>query len=312
MKPDETTFIDLRTDFGFKRLFGTASRSHILIRFINALFEGRMVITDVTFHDKEMLPQDPAGKRTIYDVYCTTDTNQHFILEMQMADSANFPKRVLFYTAAAVVAQGQKGYDYALDPIYTVIFTNFNLKHMSKRLVNEVVLKERDSDIIYSEDLQIIFISLPMVKKQWRECTTELERILYLIKNIHTMDKKSEPYRSGDYSDFFEASERRNLACEERVEYSRSYYKMIDDRAALEFSRKEGFETGRIEGRAEGRAEGREEGREEGRAEGREEGREEEKHKIAYNLLKLNIDPNTIAQASGLDLATIERLQHNL
>ncbi|MDE5642655.1 MAG: Rpn family recombination-promoting nuclease/putative transposase [Muribaculaceae bacterium] len=136
MKPDETTFIDLRTDFGFKRLFGSASRSHLLIRFINALFEGRMVVTEVTFHDKEMLPPDPAGKRTVYDVYCTTETGSHFILEMQMSDSANFPKRVLFYTSAAVVAQGQKGYDYALNPIYTVIFTNFNLRAGSTINVN--------------------------------------------------------------------------------------------------------------------------------------------------------------------------------
>lgn len=288
MRPEDSIFIDLRTDFGFKRLFGSPERSSILIRFINALFAGRMVVTEVTFHDKEMLPQDPSGKRTIYDVYCTTETGHHFILEMQMNDSVNFPQRVLFYTAKAIVGQGQRGMNYALKPVYTVVFTNFNLKHLSKRLVNEVLLKERTTNEIYSEALRLIFISLPEVKPEWNECDNELEQILYLVKNMHTMDKNSEPYRSGKYSDMFDASECENMACEEVVEYSKSYYKMIDDMAAMEYSKQEA----RAEGLKEGRAEGLREGRTEGRAEGFIE--------AAQKLLKSGMSREFICETLGM------------
>lgn len=74
------------------------------------------------------------------------------------------------------------------------------------------------------------------------------------------MDKNSEPYRSGKYSDMFDASECENMACEEVVEYSKSYYKMIDDMAAMEYSKQEARAEGLKEGRAEGLREGRSEG----------------------------------------------------
>ena len=40
-------YIDPRTDFGFKYLFGTELNKDLLIGFLNALFHGTRVITDV-------------------------------------------------------------------------------------------------------------------------------------------------------------------------------------------------------------------------------------------------------------------------
>lgn len=281
MNPKDTVFIDLRTDFGFKRLFGSPERSGLLIRFLNALFEGRMKVTRVTFQNKEMLPPDPDGKRTVYDIYCTTETGHHFILEMQMSDTENFPKRVLFYTATAIVNQGRRGVNYALNPVYTVVFTNFNLKSLPQRLISEVVLQERFTHEIYSEDMELIFISLPQVKEHWQECETEIERIVYLIKNMHTMDKKSKPYETGEYNEFFEASDCGNLVNEEWVAYSDSYYKMLDNMEALEYSKKEA--------RAEGRAEGIEEGR----------------ILTIRQMLDAGISPATVKQITGIDPSSV-------
>ena len=67
-----TTFINIQTDYGFKRIFGTPKNKRILIRFLNALLGDRVSVTDVVYHDKEMLPEDENGKRIIYDVYCTS------------------------------------------------------------------------------------------------------------------------------------------------------------------------------------------------------------------------------------------------
>ncbi len=64
------TFIKLRSDYGFKRAFSSPQHAEVLKKFLNALFEGKMVITDVTFKDKEVLPPDKNGKRVVYDAYC--------------------------------------------------------------------------------------------------------------------------------------------------------------------------------------------------------------------------------------------------
>ncbi len=75
------TFIKLRSDYGFKRAFASDEHAEVLKKFLNALFEGEMVVTDVTFQDKEVLPADIKGKRIYYDAYCTTSTGQHFVVE---------------------------------------------------------------------------------------------------------------------------------------------------------------------------------------------------------------------------------------
>ena len=43
MKQVEERYINLLTDFGFKRIFGTAMNKDLLICFLNSLFNGRLV-----------------------------------------------------------------------------------------------------------------------------------------------------------------------------------------------------------------------------------------------------------------------------
>jgi predicted transposase/invertase (TIGR01784 family) len=76
-------YINPFTDWGFKRLFGQEFSKDLLINFLNDLFEGEFQIKDVTFKDKE-LPGDTDDLRgCIFDIYCVTDDDKHFIVEMQ-------------------------------------------------------------------------------------------------------------------------------------------------------------------------------------------------------------------------------------
>lgn len=131
----------------------------------------------------------------------------------------------------------------------------------------------------------MMFLSLPEVHEAWKDCKSEIERIMYLIRNMHTMTKKSEPYTSGEYNDFFEAAQLDNLVADEAVAYSNSYYRMLNDRAALNFAAKEAHALGLEKGLEEGRAEGREEGR----AEGLSEGRAEAMYDAARRMKVLNV-----------------------
>ena len=55
MSDMEDKYISLLTDFGFKRIFGTDLNKDLLIGFLNALFEGEHVITDVKYLNSEHL-----------------------------------------------------------------------------------------------------------------------------------------------------------------------------------------------------------------------------------------------------------------
>ena len=69
MKQVEERYISLLTDFGFKRIFGTAMNKDLLISFLNDLLVDEMHIRDVTFKDKEQLADskdEPTLKRSIF------------------------------------------------------------------------------------------------------------------------------------------------------------------------------------------------------------------------------------------------------
>ncbi|MDE6697770.1 MAG: Rpn family recombination-promoting nuclease/putative transposase [Muribaculaceae bacterium] len=249
------TFIRLRSDYGFKRAFASPQHAEVLKRFLNALFEGKMVVTEVTFQDKEVLPPDANGKRIVYDAYCTTDTGYHFVVEMQRKQSELFGKRMVFYISSCVFRQGESGGSYKFEPVYLIVITDFDMKPFEPRLVNEIVLMERNTNVVFTEDFKIFFLSLSQVSDDWDRCETELEKRLYLIKNMEKLDKESKPYKTGDYDEMFEASEIASMAAEDIVAYRNSIMLEMEHQSELEFAKVEGREEGREEGRIEERME---------------------------------------------------------
>ena len=120
-------FINPFTDYGFKLIFGREVSKNLLIEFLNDLLEGERVITDLTFLNNEQLPDYPEGRGIIYDVYCTTDTGEKIIVEMQNRMQSNFKERSIFYLSRAIVNQGRTGHDWKFEikAVYGVFLMNF-------------------------------------------------------------------------------------------------------------------------------------------------------------------------------------------
>ena len=75
-------FINPFTDVGFKKIFGQEVSKDLLIDFLNDLLVGERSIKDITFLDKELLPEYMGDRGVIYDIYCTTEAGEHIIVEM--------------------------------------------------------------------------------------------------------------------------------------------------------------------------------------------------------------------------------------
>lgn len=87
-------FINPFTDIGFKKIFGQEVTKDLLIDFLNDLLVDEKHIIDITFLDKEILPEFMGDRGVIYDIYCTTENGEQFIVEMQnkhMYTSVNVP-----------------------------------------------------------------------------------------------------------------------------------------------------------------------------------------------------------------------------
>ena len=92
-------FINPFTDVGFKRIFGQSVHKDLLIDFLNNLLEGEKQIKDISFLDKELLPEFQGDRGTIYDIYCTTESGEEFIVEMQNCEQAYIRERAIYYCA---------------------------------------------------------------------------------------------------------------------------------------------------------------------------------------------------------------------
>ena len=131
-------FINPFSDWGFKKIFGQEINKDLLIKFLNDLLEGERHITDLTFKDKEQLPELKSMRGIIYDIYCTTDSGEHIIVEMQNRYQPYFTDRSIFYTSRNIINQGVKGmkeveggkrenWNYLLAPVYTVCMMNYDI-----------------------------------------------------------------------------------------------------------------------------------------------------------------------------------------
>ena len=67
-------YVNPYTDFGFKMLFGTEMNKELLISFVNSLFDGKEVITGLTYLNTEQLGTAETDRKAVFDVYSTTRT----------------------------------------------------------------------------------------------------------------------------------------------------------------------------------------------------------------------------------------------
>ncbi len=255
---DKNIFMNLMTDFAFKHLFGSVHRKHILIQFLNILFEKEgLHVYDVMYHNKEALPKNAFGKVIKYDVYCTTpDEKEHFIVEMQRVYHPGFEERALLYGIRAVGNQLKKGQKYNINPVYTIFLVDFHMPNLRHKSFHDVRLMDIDTHEVFSDKLRLMFVTLSDAKKTWEECDTKYEKVLFLIKNLHLMDKESKAYKSGEFEDIFSEAALENMAAEDVVAYGESRVRYEDDLAALEYNYKKGLTKGMSEGKIEGIAEG--------------------------------------------------------
>jgi predicted transposase/invertase (TIGR01784 family) len=120
-------YINLFTDFGFKRIFGTERNKDLLIDFLNSLLSQEISpITDLRYRNSEQLGQQEAERRAIFDLYCENQNGEKFIVELQRAEQIHFKDRSLYYASFPLQEQGKKGaWDYELKAVYSISIMDY-------------------------------------------------------------------------------------------------------------------------------------------------------------------------------------------
>lgn len=296
-------YIDLRTDFGFKRLFGQEDSKDILKQFLVDILALPYPIAELTYIPVEQLPASPAERRGIYDVYCVDTMGQRFIVEMQQVRQLHIKERALYYSTFAITYQAQRGADWQFNllPVYCIAILDFTFIEEElddQRYYRQVQLADSATGKVFYDKLTFVYIELPKFNQPLADATAA-DKWIYLLKHLPELQQIPAELAAEPFTDAFAIAEEAALSPEERYYYEGSLKQARIANAELAAAREDAIK--------EGREQGLKEGLEAGLKEGLEAGREAQAIAIARAMLDRGLDSAEIAALTGISAALIAR-----
>ena len=206
---DLGVYINLLTDFGFKRVFGI---KEVMIKFLNSVLDIEGGIVDLRYDNPEILGFSQYDRKAVYDLYCITGKDEHVIVEIQSAPQVYFIDRTLLYVARLLNAQSEKGknWNFELPKIFSVNILDFTFEEAAlplgikiKRIdenkyVSKVRLMDCDTKEVFYDKLTFLYIELPCFTKELEDLKTFFEQLVYVIKNLHKLNNMPEKLRNDE------------------------------------------------------------------------------------------------------------------
>ncbi len=309
-------YVDPRTDFGWKFYFGREENKILLIDFLNSLFEGDKIISDLRYKPVEHDGDYEEMRRVVFDLHCIASDGEVFIIEMQQLFQEFFKDRAVYYTSRLInkqLARGKKGSDYRLPEVYFIGILEFTMdgnggseifRATDRPYFYDIALCDKQTKEIFYDKLGYKMVSLPMFKKRPEELKTIMDQWLYLLKHLSTMDKLPSFLDKRIFGLIFEVGEIGKLTAEELMSYEASLKHKRDTESVLNSARKSAETVGHAKGLAKGLAEGKAEGLAKGKAEGE----RKKALEVALEFKKMGLPVADIAKGTGLCVEEIERL----
>jgi predicted transposase/invertase (TIGR01784 family) len=293
-------FLDVKTDYAFKRVFGAEESVPLLISFLNAIldYEGDNAIVSLEILDPYLAPKLQGMKDTYVDVKAKLANKQTVIIEMQVLPVEGFEKRVLYNMVKQYSNQLTKGKKYQLlNPVIALTFTNFVMFKEFDKYQSAFELLEKETFTQYNGDIELVFIELPKFTKTLEQLTNIKDKWIYFIQNAGDLSYIPDTLKEQPcIEDAFDRVNEGAMSAEELEIQTKRQIFIQDQLKALSLAVKQGEEKGRLLGK------------QEGIELGKEQGKLEERLAIARNLLNV-LDNETIAVKTGLNVEQIEGLR---
>lgn len=287
-------YVDILTNSGFKALFADHHNKEAVISIINTFLPEHRKVADILYMPTEQQGQMVDNKEFRYDFICKDQSGVMFIVEMQRYAEDNWFKRCVSYASRVYDRQNRRGEEYDVPPVYLIGLMGVDVGHQEDDLwkdefVSEYTFREKRTHELLDETISIIFVEMARFTKEVRECTSEIDRMIYILKNMGRLHNQPPALQKEIYSLIFEACEIAMFDEAKRIQYDKDMYDERRHNGELKAAEKIGLEKGR----------------EEGRIEGREEGREEGKILAAKQMVAAGIDVKVIADALGIALENL-------
>ena len=237
-------YISLLTDFGFKRIFGTAPNKDLLINFLNCLFDGRKVIKDLKYNNSEHVGDIYTERKSIFDVYCESVEGEKFTVEMQNASQKYLKDRTIYYSTFPIREQAPKGeWDFKLNPVYTVALVNYDMKEKAfdqQEISHQVQLCDTATKQVFYDKLEFIYVEVTKFNKTENELVTLYDKWVYALKNLAKLTDRPAALRDKIFDRLFQVAEIAKFTPTELREYEDSLKAYRDLKNSLDTAEEKG------------------------------------------------------------------------
>lgn len=298
-------FANILHDEAFKVVLSEPSNNRLLIKLVEFFLPGKH-IASLSLDDKEQHGLILSEKNSTFDLFCTTDTGERLIVEMQFAQQDSFQDRMLYYATYPIRSQimrqlkelnetpeeDRRKMDYRLNPVYVISILNFKLPHertdtLEEGLISRYDIRSERSGELMTDALHFVYLELGRLrwnKDEWAQCGSLLEQLAFSLKYGHLLGERPVTFEDELLRLLYDATEFARMEPGQIRILNAIMTTELDIIAQRAFARKEG------------------------RREGLEEGREEERRAIVFKSLELGLSPETISQITGLTVDEVNAL----
>ena len=286
-------YIDPRTDFGFKRLFGQEDSKDILKQFLLDILALPHPITELTYIPVEQLPASPEGRRGVYDIYCVDTMGRRFIVEMQQIKQSNIKERVLFYSTFAITYQAQRGTDWQFNllPVYCIAILDFATVADDETYLRRIQLMDTNAHTVFYDKLTFVFIELAKFERTLADLS-QADKWVYLLKHMPELQNIPAELAAASFQKVFAIAEEAALSPDERWLYEGSLKQARDAYAQLAYAHQEGLTEGIAQGITQGQ----------------EAGRQAERIELARSMVGRGLEHKLISELTGLSEVELKML----
>ena len=301
---DTMKFINPKTDYAFKKIFGSDQSQDILISFLNAIvYQGETFITSLEIIDPYAPGRISGLKTTYFDVKAQLNNGENVLIEMQAFNVPAFGKRILYNTAKMYVNQLKLGEVYPeLRAAIGVAVTDFIMFNEHNKVISQFTLKEDELQVNYQHSpLKLVFVELPKFNKTLEELTTITDKWLYFLRKAPDLEVVPESMLIvPEIEKAFAIADRVNLSLEEVDD--------LEKREQFERERIGAIELGKAQGLAEGIQIGEQIGEQRGEQRGEQIGEQRGKINLIKRLLQRQLGELNQSIEDSLSQLTSEQL----
>ena len=157
--------------------------------------------------------------------------------------------RCVSYAARVYDRQNRRGGNYDVPPVYLIGLMGTDISHSDSslwkdRFISEYTFREKGTGEVLDETIFITFAELARFNKRCTECMSDIDKMMYILKNMGRLKNRPEWLQREVYTKLFDACEIARFNEEKRIQYEKDMYDERRLKGEFAAAEKKGWEKG--------------------------------------------------------------------